>query len=100
MKCNRPRKMTPKKFREWFKTTESEKASLKGRKRKELYDRTLRILEEKNYTKNEFNKWKSFPARHMKGQLGYCKNPTSRRRFAIKNWGYDLAKSKYEKNNI
>ena len=87
-----PKRMTVGRYLQWMSDPNSKKAS-----EKDFFPngvrRTLNILRGKA-SKESVNKWKSFGKRHY---AQYKKNPTSVRRYAIRNWGFALPKSKKEK---
>jgi len=94
MKCNFP-SMTKSEYIKWMKNPTSKEASLpeffsKGIKR------TTNVIEGRA-TEASVKKRDSFLARHG---AQYCKNPTARRRIAIKNWGFNVVKDPKEKQNI
>jgi len=57
--------------------------------------RTINILKGKA-NEPSVKKWRSFGARHY---AQYLSNPTARRRYALKNWGYAVTKLKTEQDN-
>ena len=87
--------MTVQEFNSWISSPKAKNASLP-----EFFeygvDRTRNVLKG-TAQERSVKKRKSFIARHG---AQYCKNPTARRRIAIKNWGYNVKKLPNEKNNI
>lgn len=86
------RRMSVQEYKRWLRQPESREASLpnffpSGVKR------TINVLQG-DANQSSINKWNSFKARHV---TAYNQNPTSRRRFTIKNWGIQQPKAKNEK---
>lgn len=88
------RSMSVKEYKAWIKKPMARCASLpkffsSGVKR------TINVLEG-DASESSVAKRRAFLARHL---AQYKKNPTLKRRIAIKNWGFVIKKSLREKNN-
>lgn len=85
--------MSVREYKRWIEDSESRDASLpeffgKGTKR------TLNVLKG-NARKESVLKREAFLSRHF---AEYCRNPTFRRRVAIRNWGFALGKARNERS--
>lgn len=82
-------------FKAWISTRESRKAS-EPKKRSALFARTLAILKG-NGTMPSILKRRAFIARHF---AQYKRDPTNKRRYAIRNWGFALSKNINERVTV
>lgn len=95
MKAEIPSKMNLTSYLRWISTPDSKKASLKAFFPNGVL-RTINIIKNKA-TPESVAKWRSFGARHY---ASYKVNPTKKRRYALKNWGFAIPKNPSERDNL
>lgn len=95
MECKKPRSMSLEEYKKWVSNPIARKASLPSFFPGGV-NRTINVLEG-DALFSSVKKRDSFLARHL---ASYCSNPTEKRRVAIRNWGFALAKSPREKRNL